>query len=957
TFRDGEVEQIQGSVYTPYLQLGVTMASLAPIEDIRARFGWRKDGPLQLQQLQWQWLGEQVEPFGVRLEPVTDGHVFIADGLPLAPIRRLVQALPLLPDAPNQALALYRPAGYLDDLILTLPDDPASFELSGRLREVSIQAARGSPSASGLHGLMRINADRGHVTLEAAQPVSLGFPQLFLSDWSLSTLAGTVSWNLAGPITRVFADDLRVTYGDQTVVTGAFDLRLDQFGEDNVGVSVAIENGTASMLADFVPARVMDDALYDWLTTAIVEADITAGHYYGHGRIDAGAPRGSFVSSMWYEFDQARIRYDQQWPELEGARGRVEIHNANARVTLAQGRTGGLDLNQGEVRLVPGSGDSPTRIRVDAAASVPGQALPFWLNNTPLGELAGAAASGLEFQGLYQLAVNLDLPLASDARPEVQARVSTRGAQVTYSEAGLSWTGIEGELGYHTVEGFSGAPLNANFLDQPVTVSFEQTPGSAAGAPGLSIRQAGQLPMPSFLSQLGLAEGMSLGMAGTLAYTAELKVASETTPRVSVTSDLHGLALDWPAPLGKSVDQRAELSAVVDTSAGEGVRVTGDWHNRLGFDLLWQRSGFDLYFSHLNLAGHSLSDIRISALDLGDRWVFNTESERVLGRLMVPDDGVIDVELQRLNLLRSDPDNDTDSAPELLTLEQQLEAFRALDIVSWPDIDVTIDELRLSDDSAGRWQFSLRPEPFRLNITNIEGQLQTLALNGDMTWSEVDERATSRFVGALSGGSLSELQTLTGAPIPLNNAQTRIDLDLDWPGRPDEFALAGLSGQVSMRLEDGVIMEQSGSAQLFRIFNLLNTDTLWRRLRLDFSDLYQRGIAFDAISGKASLVNGLLSLDPELQLVGPSGAFKLSGNANMIDESLDMRLVLVLPVTQNLPLAAILMGASAPIGGALFVLDKILGDPLSRLTSATYSVTESWSDPKVELRRVFDTGD
>src|SRR5690554_18148 len=141
------------------------------------------------------------------------------------------------------------------------------------------------------------------------------------------------------------------------------------------------------------------------------------------------------------------------------------------------------------------------------------------------------------------------------------------------------------------------------------------------------------------------------------------------------------------------------------------------------------------------------------------------------------------------------------------------------------------------------------------------------------------------------------------------------------------------------------------------LFNLLNTDTLWRRLRLDFSDLYERGVAFDAISGKARISDGLVTMDPELQLVGPSGAFKINGSTNMADESLDMRLVVVLPVTQNLPLAAILMGASAPIGGALFVLDKILGDPLSKLTSATYSVTGSWSEPEVDLRSVFDTAE
>jgi uncharacterized protein YhdP len=192
--------------------------------------------------------------------------------------------------------------------------------------------------------------------------------------------------------------------------------------------------------------------------------------------------------------------------------------------------------------------------------------------------------------------------------------------------------------------------------------------------------------------------------------------------------------------------------------------------------------------------------------------------------------------------------------------------------------------------------------------------------------------------------------------MPLTNKKTQVELDVDWPGRPDEFSMRRLSGSISVRLDDGIILEQNNTAQLFRIFNLLNADTIWRRLKLDFSDLYERGVAFDAISGKARIVDGLVTLDPELQVVGPSGAFKLSGTTDLSEERLDMRLVVVLPLTQNLPLAALLMGAGAPIGGALFVLDKVLGDPLSKLTSATYSVTGTWDNPEVELRRVFDTG-
>ena len=958
TFESGELEQVQGAVQTPYLQLGVDMESLAPLENIQARFGWRRDGPLQLQQLQWQWLDHDVQPFGLRLEPDSGGNILIADGVPLAPIRRLVQNLPLLPAVANHALEQYRPSGYLDDVILTLPEDPAGFQLSGRLRQVSVEAAQGAPAARGLDGHILMTARSGHVTLDTTGPAYLGFPKLYDAGWGLDSMAGTVSWELVGPITRVFADDLRFTYADRTTLTGAFDLRLDRFGEDNLGLRVGVENGDASMLADFVPAKVVDPGLYQWLTTAIIEADITAGEYYGHGRIDSEAPRGSFVSSMWYEFDHGVVRYDERWPEVQSARGRVEVQNADTLVTLEQALTGGLELRSGVVRVVPGDGEGPTRVRVDAQADVPGESVPFWMTETPLGDMAGMAATELDYQGLYRLALNIDLPLGAGEQTAVNARVATSGARISYPAAGLVWAGIEGEVRYDTRRGFSGEPLLAEFFGQPVTVEFEQSEQGPAGkGAALSIRQTGRVPLPSFLHQFGLPEGSALGMSGSLDYSAQLSVSDERASRITVSSDFQGLALDWPQPLGKGESDQARLQAWIDPTENEGVRVTGDWQDRLAFDLLWKSSGFELGLSELNLAGHNLRNIQIDALDLGDRWVFNTESDRVQGRGMVPTQGTIEADLQRLSLVRSDTGGEDQRDRQILTLEEQLEAFRALDVGSWPDIDVTISDLRLGDESAGRWQFAMRPQPFHLNIEEIEGQLETLALTGRMSWSVVGDRETSRFVGTLSGGRLRELEALTGAPIPMNNEQTQIDLDLDWPGRPDEFALKQLSGQVSVRLDDGVILEQSGSAQLFRIFNLLNTDTLWRRLRLDFSDLYERGIAFDAISGKAVIVNGLVTLDPELQLVGPSGAFKMSGSTNMADESLDMRLVLVLPVTQNLPLAAILMGASAPIGGALFVLDKILGDPLSKLTSATYSVTGSWSEPKVELRRVFDTGE
>ncbi len=974
TFRDGELLQVTGTVRTPYLQLGVGRESLAPIENIRARFGWRRfaagalevgsnqtegtseqsEGPGEwhLKQLEWTWNGNQVSPFSLRLMPEEGGVTVIADALPLGPTRRLLSRLPILPDRGGDALENYRPRGYLDQVSLWLPErGDDTFELTGQLRDLSVEAYRGAPGVNGLSGMLYVARNAGYVQIDTADaPVRLSFPQLYENGWALSQLDGLVAWQLEDGITRVFSDDIRMRQLDGPALTGAFDLKLNRAGEDNLGLKVGLEGADESALEDFIPSKVVSAELYDWLTTSITRADVTSGVYYGHGQIGSDAPQGSFVSSMEFNFENASVRYDPRWPEVTNARGQVVVNGLDTRVVLDQAQTGGLNLDYSKVMVVPD--EQGAVVVVDAAADVPGESVRFWMDNSPLGEMAGSEAQRLEFGGHYRLGLGISLPLGAEGEVSVDARVSADKATVSYPPAGLAWEEVSGELAYQSAEGISGGPLTARFLDAPVRIRLS----SSASGEALSIRQTGQYPMADLLAAAGVAPGRTLGLSGTVDYAAGLEVSANASSKIWVRSDLQGVAVGWPQPLAKSADESAPLQATIDPQASGGLAVSGIWENRASFDVLWKPTGLEVNLGHLYLGRHTLDDIRIEALDLGDRWVVTTESERAVGRIAVPDDGsTVMADFERVRLTRDE--SAEQEKRELLTFEEELQAFRDLDMGEWPDVNVSIANLQLNDETLGTWSFKLRPAPYRLAVEGIEGRLKSLTLVGDMSWSIIDDQETSRFFGSVTGGKVADLNSLFGTEIPLTNESTNIELDLDWPGRPDEISLADMNGSVSLRLDEGIILEQNSTAQVFRIFNLLNADTLWRRLKLDFSDLYERGVAFDAISGRAQLVGGRVNMDPELQVVGPSGAFKLSGSTDIATETLDMRLVVVLPLTQNLPLAALLMGAGAPIGGALFVLDKILGDPLSKLTSASYGVTGTWDDPKVDLRRVFDNGE
>lgn len=963
TFRDGRIEQVSGNLETPYLQLGVGHQSLAPLENIRAKFGWRRHdtlgehepeaaakpwyatGEFHVKELEWEWNGNTVSPFSLRFSHRDGGRRLIADALSLQPLRQLAVGMNLLPGRAERALENYRPTGRLDRVMLNLPaDDSDGFELTAALNNLGVRAHDGAPGVSGLDGTLLVNPEGGFVRVNSEE-LSLGFPELFRGDWGLRDVSAGVAWRFVGGVTRVYADDIRMVYGANTRLTGAFDLRMDQGGEDNLGLKVGVRDGTADMLADFVPVKVVEPDLYEWLTTAITRADISSGEFYGHGQIDRDAPENSFSSSMVYRFEEASIRYDERWPEVADASGEVFIQDGRTRVDIRSGRTGGLELEPSEVRVVPEGED--IQVYVDASAPVPGSALAFWMDNSPLGELAGEAGRSIILDGDFHLELGLGLPLVSDAPPTINASVRADSGTLTYPEADLQWTQVNGELAFTSDKGFSENPLQARFMGAPVTVLMRRSENDQS----LNIRQYGRLDVRQLLDRTELPEGTGMGLSGEIGYQATLDVSPDTASAVTLYSDLAGLSVDWPAPLAKDIDAEAPLRVTVTPRQQSGLDLSVDWQDRADLNLTWQAGMVDIALNELFLGDRQLTDITVSARQSDSEWLITTDSEWASGSVIWPrDDRPVNVDLERLTLHRSDNEADEGQEPE------QAQAFRDLDIGNWPDVDVRIAALNMDGENAGSWSFQLRPEATQLLVQDIVGTLKSLTLTGELAWSIAAGREITRFTGDINGKSLADLDTLIGAEIPFRSKNTAVKLDVDWPGRPDQFDVSGLSGSVSVRFDDGVILEGNNTAQLFRVFNLLNADTLWRRLKLDFSDLYEAGVAFDAISGKASMINGLLTLDPELQVVGPSGAFKLTGTSNMIEETLDMRMVVVLPLTQNLPLAALLMGAGAPIGGALFVLDKVLGDPLSKLTSATYSVSGSWDEPDVRLRRVFDTG-
>ncbi|MCY1558286.1 hypothetical protein D9M68_952070 [compost metagenome] len=73
----------------------------------------------------------------------------------------------------------------------------------------------------------------------------------------------------------------------------------------------------------------------------------------------------------------------------------------------------------------------------------------------------------------------------------------------------------------------------------------------------------------------------------------------------------------------------------------------------------------------------------------------------------------------------------------------------------------------------------------------------------------------------------------------------------------------------------------------------------------------------------------------------------------MADQMINAKLLVTLPVSNNLPLAALIVGAPA-IGGALFVVDKLLGDRVARFASVQYDVKGALQSPNITFDKPFE---
>ncbi|GAA3973124.1 YhdP family protein [Allohahella marinimesophila] len=945
----------------------------------------------------------------------------------------------------------YGAEGRLTSLLVSQSADEGLL-VRGMLRDATVQAAYGAPMIERLDAYLHVEDSRGHVTY-ADEDVGLQFPDLYEESWQLPYAEGRVDWSFYNGITQVWGTRMTLDRPNEKpgLLQAEFDL-LNPDAEDqpeSLQLAIHMHEADSALVAAFLPTRILDKALSEWVLDAVQGGQIRRGSYFYSGVVGEAADATNSSSQMAFDVQDGTLKFAEEWPALTELSTRLKITDDSVSADISTAKINGLPISNGRVELREDKGQS----LLDASFTSQPEAADwnYWLRSSPVAETTRPVAGDWQLSGPSVVSTALTVNLDSAEAEALRVRIDANDMSVSSKEHDLSADQVRGRFEYSMANGVSGKSEHLRLQGEKASLSI-QSPVWNEATQQVQVRASTRVSLASLRKRVTLPEVVRLeGGAEISSIFGWTGTANNDRYSLLIRSDLRGVAFDYPQPFGKSADERRNLELEVRWSEqarakdyrfqlGElvggdisvvtsGTGATSDLEDlqgrirfggikadnrvRMNFDRLGQPAapvpgqlpdvsgGLDIsgYLPRLNvsewrafLSKEYGQDDQGEIAVLVDEPVLNQRARQLvsnwpdwltgvdltIAELMLDEtlykefailasrntDNSVDVAVDVPNLMKGAirvpggaNEYPTARLAYLKIPEAEGEASDEKSTFTPTDVplgDVSIDALDYGAQSLGSWRWIAEKRDEGVVFRDLRATVEGARLEGRLSWlrEPITQQQTTILTGELSGEKFEQIYSHFQGPAPMTAADYRFKTGVVWTGTPFDFSWENLSGQISMRLRDGRFTETSRSADLFKVFSVLNMDTLVRRLKLDFSDIYEAGISYDDIEGSAKIKEGVVDFESPLAIQATSSAFQLTGTMSMVTDALDMELLVVLPLTKNLPLAALLVGAPQ-IGGALFLIDKLMGDALSKLTSATYELTGTLEDPEVNLKQSF----
>ncbi len=965
---------------------------------------WLENGQLLANEKNWK-----LENIGLKLNKTVDGPRWqgFIEKVDLKYLQDLLLEFKLLPKNAADFLIGLQPTGLINNASLVYHDKGSAepeVTLAGELNGVSSQAFGAIPKLGNLNGVVAGNQHRGRLQF-SSEDMELHFPTLYENAFQISKGSGQIDWYLEEEQLKVIGDALHFTLDNIRSVKGGFQLWLPTVEEVQpaLALNLSLYKAHVSAQHSLVP-KAVNKNLRDWLDAALLDGLVEQGNFFLFSSLKDTQSLSQL--EMFFDFNNVDLSYLDQWPIVERSKGKVFVADTSVFALLDSATTLGGGLTESKIAFQKDRNDQGF-LWVNGFASGEAMELLSYLQVTQLQELVGGVMDNWTLSGKHRTNLGLKIPLDTPiSETVVDVNTVLDQSDLNITDQDLVFTSIDGSIDYRNSNGLSSIGLSSNLWGKSFQTSISsQVDGNNMKTDIAFSGAVDSTPLKSWL-KLGLLNGLS----GESLVNGHFYIDTHDNGFTGLTlqSALNGMALNLPQPLFKSPDQQANFTSSLQIDDGltfklsydekvnlamrlenglfksgqiflgateayvpstDGMIIQGhipslnvdEWLDAWeGIKLLDQQyttgksdiedknivkkvtlSTDDLIFNELHF-----EHVKTEVSSIDNSWLLDINAPIAKGKISYRENKPIDVKLDYLHWPMLEPSEDSGSEDPLADIDPSI----------FPEIDFDITEIFIGPTNYGRWKLLFRPNENGMSISNIDGSIKKLDVKGAVSWDktkDISEPQKTNINLVLSSKDIGGIQRAWHKKPAVEAGFGEAKLDVNWQGSPAEFQLDNLNGNVDVHFKDGRFIETGDTAAL-SAFGILNFGAIGRRLRLDFSDVYQSGLAFDSVKGKTEINNGLITIIDTLDFQGPSANFSASGTINTLNKELNQELSVTFPIFSTLPIVAILAGFAPPIAASIFVGEKLVGDEIERFSSATYKLSGTWDKPELNIKKRFD---
>ena len=539
-----------------------------------------------------------------------------AEQLDLAALSAIAERLPL-PEATRGLLQRLKPAGRMDGFTARWqgstttaaePDSQApidwaqgTYQARGRVQGLALagepsgqMSVRGNYPLPGRPGITGATVDfdltqvggRARITVADG---SVELPDIFEeARIALQSLEADASWRVQGDRIEAQLDNLKMANAD-TEGTGQVKWHTSDPATHPsksrfpgvLDLTATLTRGEGTRLYRYLPLTVNAEARR-YVREAVRAGSASQVVFRIAGDLDsmpfknAAAPSEFRIVAQLsgVDFDYLPTSFQPTgsvpWPGLRGFSGQLLLDHLALKVSRGSSAMAGasrVSLSEGVVDLDDLAGKTTLTVKAKAQGSA-SDMLAF-VQTSPLNAMTGAALAQARVGGNAQVDLALKLPLFDLNAGTVAGTVQFDGNDLKITPGAPLLARTRGTLAF-TEQGFVVLGANARMLGGDVR--FEGgLRADPQGVARLQLRGQGVASAEGLRDgELGGVSRLFQNASGSAAYTAQLGFRAGV-PELQVNSNLQGMALSLPAPLGKVAETSLplRLDSAVLTQSGE----------------------------------------------------------------------------------------------------------------------------------------------------------------------------------------------------------------------------------------------------------------------------------------------------------------------------------------------------------------------------------------------------